>query len=319
LPPGLAAVKFLTRSRFKGTKALKRHINPTRVPIEEKECHRWLENMRQSTGLLGEPVRRVHVGDRESDIYELFYTARDLSTYFLVRSCVDWIAGDGGYPIADEMEQVKVKGLHRVEIRDAKGRPMTVTLELRYQRMTVLSPIGKQSRYLVLQLTVIHGRERDAAPERPRVEWKLLTILPVQSRTEAIQKFDWYAMRWRIETFHKILKSGCKAEDSKLRTADRLANLISVFCILSWHIFWLTMISRCAPQASPDAVFASTEMDLLERIVPDLPLTTQVPPLLQNLLKVAIWPEAAMHRHVTPSCGAVCGASPTFNSAMSSR
>jgi len=69
LPLGLAAVKFWTRSRFKGTTALKRHVNPTRVPIEEKESYRWLENMRQSTALLGDPVRCIHVDDRESDIY----------------------------------------------------------------------------------------------------------------------------------------------------------------------------------------------------------------------------------------------------------
>jgi hypothetical protein len=287
LPLGLAAVKFWTRSRFKGTTALKRHVNPTRVPIEEKESYRWLENMRQSTALLGEPVRCIHVGDRESDIYELFCTAHDLSTYFLVRTCVDRLAGDGQHTIADEMEQVKVKGLHRVEIRDAKGHPMAVTLELRYQRMTVLPPIGKQNRYPALQLTVIHAHERNAPPGRPGIEWKLLTNLPVRTRAEAIQKLDWYAMRWKIETFHKILKSGCKAEDSKLRTADRLANLISVFCILSWRIFWLTMISRCAPQAPPDAVFTSTEMELLERVVPDLPLAAQAPPLLRNLVKVA--------------------------------
>jgi hypothetical protein len=152
LPLGLAAVKFWTRNKFKGTTALKRHINPTRVPIEEKESYRWLENMRQSTALLGEPVRCVHVGDRESDIYELFYTAHDLCTYFLVRTCVDRLAGDGQHTIADEMEQVKVKGVHRVTIRDAKGHPMTVTLEVPYQQMTVLPPIGKQNRYPALQL-----------------------------------------------------------------------------------------------------------------------------------------------------------------------
>ncbi len=53
-------------------------------------------------------------------------------------------------------------------------------------------------------------------------------------------------MRWKIEVFHKILKSGCKAEESKLRTAERLVNLISVFCILSWRVFWMTMINRSA-------------------------------------------------------------------------
>ena len=58
-------------------------------------------------------------------------------------------------------------------------------------------------------------------------------------------------MRWKIETFHKILKSGCKAEESRLRTAARLANLIAVFCILSWRIFWLTMMNRALPDAPP--------------------------------------------------------------------
>ncbi|MGY0782750.1 IS4/Tn5 family transposase DNA-binding protein, partial [Azospirillum argentinense] len=36
LPLGLGAVKFWTRKTFKGTGALKRHINPTRVPIDGK-------------------------------------------------------------------------------------------------------------------------------------------------------------------------------------------------------------------------------------------------------------------------------------------
>ncbi|RWE04888.1 MAG: IS4 family transposase, partial [Mesorhizobium sp.] len=64
-PLGLTA-KFWTRTKFKGTLALKRHINPTRVPIETKESYRWLENLRQSIALVGAPERCVHVGDRES-------------------------------------------------------------------------------------------------------------------------------------------------------------------------------------------------------------------------------------------------------------
>jgi hypothetical protein len=67
LPLGLSAVKFWSRQQFKGTAALKRRINPTRVPIEHKESIRWLENLRQSMVLLGASGRCVHVGDRESD------------------------------------------------------------------------------------------------------------------------------------------------------------------------------------------------------------------------------------------------------------
>ena len=109
LPLGLAAIKVWSRRKFKGTNALKRRINPTRVPIESKESVRWLENMRRSTDLLGAPARCVHVGDRESDIYELFCTARELGTHFLVRSCNDRLAGDGGHTMADEMAETRVR------------------------------------------------------------------------------------------------------------------------------------------------------------------------------------------------------------------
>src|SRR5512147_2558842 len=75
LPLGLAAIKFWTRSKFKGTAALRKKIHPTRVPIAQKESFRWLENMRQSMALFGDSARCIHVGDRESDICELFCTA----------------------------------------------------------------------------------------------------------------------------------------------------------------------------------------------------------------------------------------------------
>lgn len=116
LPLGLAAIKFWNRQKFKGTAALKRKINPTRVPIEQKESVRWLENMRQSIALFGAPERCIHVGDRESDIYELFCLAEELGTHFLVRTCVDRLAGDGNHTIADEMRDLGVAGLHHVDL-----------------------------------------------------------------------------------------------------------------------------------------------------------------------------------------------------------
>jgi hypothetical protein len=89
--------------------------------------------------------------------------------------------------MAKAIQQVQVKGLHRAELRDAKGRPMIVTLEIRYQQMTVLPPVGKQGSYPALQLTVLHAQERDPPPGHRRIEWKLIIDLPVRSRAEAIE------------------------------------------------------------------------------------------------------------------------------------
>jgi hypothetical protein len=270
LPLGLAAVKFWTRKKFRGTKALKRRINPTRVPIEKKESVRWLDNLRQSIDRLGRPERFIHVGDRESDIFELYCLTRDLGSHFLVRACVDRLAGDGGHTIADEMEETRIKGLHHIEVRNDGGEVANVALEIRFKRITVQPPIGKQKRYPALDLTVIHATERGAPKGRKPIEWKLITDLPVRGRADAIEKISWYAMRWKIEMFHKILKSGCRAEESKLRTAERLANLMAVFCILSWRVLWLTMLARTAPEASPSIAFTDNEIVLLDQLVGDV-------------------------------------------------
>jgi hypothetical protein len=269
LPLGLAAIKFWSRKKFKGTNALKRKVNPTRVPIEEKESFRWLENVRQSTALFGEPQRCVHIGDRESDIYELFCTAQQAGTHFLLRTCVDRLAQEGRCTVSAVMKQVRVKGLHRVSVKDRKGNWSEAVLAIKYRRLRLLPPVAKQKQYPPLTLTVIYAQEQTVPAGRDRIDWKLITNLPVRSRSDAIEKLTWYAMRWKIEMFHKVLQSGCQAEQARLRTADRLANLISVFCILSWRIFWMTMSNRVMPEASPLLALTPLEVDLLDRLVKD--------------------------------------------------
>ena len=187
LPLGLAAIKFWTRDKFHGANALKRRINPTRVPIEQKESYRWLENLRQSTALLAQPDRIVHIGDRESDIYELFCTAQDAGTHFLLRTCVDRLAGEGDHTVGDEMKEVRIRGLHRIEVRNKKGEMSQAILELRYRRIRVLPPIGKQRQYPALTLTVLHATERNPPKDRDRIDWKLITDLPVRSRKDAVE------------------------------------------------------------------------------------------------------------------------------------
>lgn len=269
LPLGLTAVKFWSRKKFKGTDALKKRINPTRVPIEAKESIRWLDNLKQSTSLLGEAVQCVHIGDRESDIYELFCAAQEAGTQFLLRTCVDRLAGDGKHTIATEMSEVDCKGLHRVEVRDRHGKISEAVLELKYRRILVQPPLYKQRRYPALTLTVLHAIERGKPRGRDRIDWKLITNLPVTSRAQAIEKLQWYALRWKIEIFHKILKSGCQAEQSKLRTAERLVNLLATFCILSWRIFWLTMLNRATQESKASIAFTALEIKILQRLAPD--------------------------------------------------
>jgi hypothetical protein len=287
LPLGLGAIKFWSRDKFRGTAALKRHINPTRVPIEKKESIRWLDNLRQSTELLGSPDRCVHIGDRESDIWELFCLARQLGTHFLVRTCVDRVAADRNTTVAAELKRSELRGLHLIEVRNKRGELEKASLELRFQRILIHPPAGKQKNYPELVLTAIHARETKAPKGRERIDWKLLTDLPVRSCLDAIEKLEWYAQRWKIETFHKILKSGCRAEDAKLRTAERLVNLLAILCILSWRIFWITMLNRTTPVASPEEAFTELDQYLLDELVPTKPGSYSTAAIAHYTVKLA--------------------------------
>ena len=288
LPLGMAAAKFWSRKKFKGTNALKRKINPTRVPIEGKESMRWLDNLRQSTELLGDPARCVHICDREGDIWELFCLAEELDTHFLIRRCSDRFAGDGSGTVESIMAEEKVRGLHSVPVRDDKGKLGSTRVELSFRRMTILPPIAKRKRYPALTLTVLHAREPEEPVGRPRIDWKLITDLPVESHADAVGKLHWYAMRWKIEVFHKILKSGCRAEQARLRTAERLVRLLAVFCILSWRVFWLTMLNRVKPDLQASLVLTELETSILDRLIPD-PTAHSLPAgtLSRYLIKIA--------------------------------
>ena len=76
----------------------------------------------------------------------------------------------------------------------------------------------------------------------------LLTNLVVENFKEAMEKVDWYKLRWTIEVFHKILKSGCQVEACRLQTGDRLKRYITICSIIAWRLHWMTFINRTDPQ-----------------------------------------------------------------------
>ncbi|MER9526333.1 hypothetical protein NKI96_22530 [Mesorhizobium sp. M0292] len=118
-------------------------------------------------------------------------------------------------------------------------------------------PLGKQKRYGPQVLTYIHALEEDPLPGREPIGWKLVTNLPVEDLSAAAEKLSWYALRWKAEVFHKVMKSGCRAEEARLETAERGAKFLALIAVASWRIFFVTMSARAKPDAAPDSVLPS--------------------------------------------------------------
>ena len=89
----------------------------------------------------------------------------------------------------------------------------------------------------------------------------LLDTLP-----EAVEKLEWYALRLKIETFHKIMKPCCKADEARLRTAERLVKFLALVAVVSGRVFWLTMSARAQPDGDPSEVLTVSEITGLAAI-----------------------------------------------------
>ena len=141
-------------------------------------------------------------------------------------------------------------------------------LTIGHAAMTVRPPVGKQRKHQRQTFGSSMPRSlirRKGAP----VFWRPVTNLPVESHAQAVHKREWPALRWKIETFLRTLKAGCRIEDIRPATAGRRANGIALCRIVAWRVPWLTMLGRGTHGASPAAVFAEAERGLPERATPD--------------------------------------------------
>jgi hypothetical protein len=114
-----------------------------------------------------------------------------------------------------------------------------------------------------LKLNLVYVIEKNTPEGLDPLEWMLLTDITINNFAEALEKVKWYCLRWRIEVFHKILKSGFKVEECRLQTAKRLIRYLTVMSVLAWRIFFITLLARTDPQQSCTGIFCNEEWKVL--------------------------------------------------------
>jgi len=97
----------------------------------------------------------------------------------------------------------------------------TADMAVRYKRVQ-LRPAHYHADKAPIDIWVIHALEENPPPNTEAVEWFLLTTINIDSCEKAEQCLRWYCLRWRIEDWHRVLKSGCRIEDIAHETAERL-------------------------------------------------------------------------------------------------
>ena len=227
----------------------------TYVPIEDKESIRWLDSLRRTQEATKDSdIEVVTICDREGDFYELFEHSKKIGTSVLVRASVDRIINKSSMytrkldtRLWGYVQSLPVQGTIEVEIPARNQRPArTATLETRFGSFKMNPPRNlfrqKTEDLPDIGLNAVYVTEKDPPQGEDALEWMLLTDLPVTDFDEAIEKVRWYCLRWRIEVFHKILKSGLKVEQCRLQTADGLIRYLTVMSIIAWRIYRIELI-----------------------------------------------------------------------------
>lgn len=135
-------------------------------------------------------------------------------------------------------------------------------LEVRYQRVRIPSKYHPDKE--PIDVWVINARESSPPKGAERVEWFLTTTVDLRSAEDAVQCLRWYCFRWRIEDFHRVLKSGCRIEQIAHENAERIRRAIALNMVIAWRIMLMTLLGREAPELPADVLFSDIELQVLQ-------------------------------------------------------
>ena len=269
---------------------------PKRGPAatrREKKTFRWIEGLRDcaevSRSLDG--VRVISVMDREADFFGLFAEQRENPEVdLLVRAKQDRVLerkipgkkkkGSGqrkNRKLFGRMRSEPVRGRfllkvsrlsRRIKASRQAARPgraaRVAEMELRYETLTIPAPLKTPAGVDPAPLTVVHAREIRAPAKGKRLEWFLLTTLPVRDAEQARRVLTWYTLRWRVEDYFRVLKTGCRVQQLQHQTADRLKRAIAIHAVIAWRIMLMTLLGREDPDLPAQLLFSDLEIRVLE-------------------------------------------------------
>lgn len=278
---GLLAAKLYARKAVRKKQAAGAR---NRERIEDKESVRWLESLslaREASQWLqpSSPDQDadtptpliVSVGDREADIYELLVEAqqhRDQNLGLLVRAQHNRTLEGEGAHLWEHLAESQSAGSFTLQLPRSQGqKARQVTLSVRFEGVTLAVPAHK-AKYLKMEtpvkVSVVELREENGVSGGKGICWRLLSTLSVDTLEAAVQLARWYAKRWQIEEFHRILKTGCRVEARQMRSLERLKPMMALDMMVACRIMGMSAAARQQPEDPASDWLDDDEISALE-------------------------------------------------------
>jgi hypothetical protein len=255
-----------------------------RRPADEKESDRWRQGLVLTQQVIPADQTVITVADREADLFALFAAPRPDHSHLLIRAAYDRCVTQEQGHLWATVEAAPVAVELTLVLRRRPDRPARrARLQVRYCPVTLQPPAqgARATRPAPVPVTAVLVRELDPPTGTAPVEGLLLTTLPTPDAKAAAEWLRLYTQRWLIERYHYTLKSGCGLEDSQLRSAAGLENLLSLYSLVAWRLLWMTYAARAHSEEPCTVAFLEIEWQTLWRLrqlgqpLPDQPPTLQ--------------------------------------------
>ena len=258
-------------------------------PISAKESAKWLHSLAAVNAARAAcpTTHFVHVGDAEADVYDLFVAERAPGVDLLVRAGQNRRGVQEARVLGAAMAQVPIATWLDLDLPRQGDRPARrATVAVRFQAVT-LQPPRKRARegLAAVPLWAVWVIEEHPPPGADPIEWLLLTTCPVLTAAEAEERVAWYACRWGIEVWHKILKSGCQIEARQLASAARLERCLTVYSVIAWRVQQAVMLARAVPDLPCSALLEADEWQALWCTIHQQSTPPAVPPTLGEAVR----------------------------------
>lgn len=262
-------------------------------PIEEKESFKWIESYAAVSAVQARArkTQMVVMADREADIHEVFaaqahtpHGAQLLIRAERSRNRQVLSEDETHASLWRTLTQQPLLGTREILIPPSEKRAARqATLEVRSAKVT-LKPPQRSTHLESVAVWAVLAQEVNPPAEIEALEWMLLTTVPVKHKEDAFERLNWYARRWGIEVYHRILKSGCRVEARQLEQAHRLLNCLAIDLVVAWRIYHLTALGEQTPEVPCTIYFTDSEWKALCTFVS----RTKTPPALPPSLNEAV-------------------------------
>lgn len=192
-------------------------------------------------------TRIIHVCDREGDTFEMMQACDDHGVGFLIRAQHNRYVNGGTDKLWPFLAKQPVIACRKIELpAQHERRARTAKLAIRCAKVTLEPPKGDPRFTRSREVWVIYVTEEEPPQDAEPIEWLLLTSEPTETADQAWLRVDWYAVRWLIEEFHKVVKSGCRLEASQLDDAADIKRLAAMIAVTAVRLLMLRELAHRA-------------------------------------------------------------------------